>query len=81
MSSQKLVKWGNSLAVRLPSAFAKSARLSEGTMVNLSVNNGRIVVKPVTEADVSLSSLVRRISSKNLHREADTGPAKGKETW
>ena len=81
MSAQKIVKWGNSLAVRLPSAFARSVRLSEGAVVDITVDDGKIVIEPVVEAEVSLSRLVQGITPENVHRETNTGAPLGRETW
>jgi antitoxin MazE len=39
-------KWGNSLAVRIPSSLARSVHFHSGTLVELAVQEGSIVVKP-----------------------------------
>jgi antitoxin MazE len=36
-------QWGNSLAVRIPAAVARSMRFSAGQPVELSVEDGRLV--------------------------------------
>jgi antitoxin MazE len=77
----KIQKWGNSLALRIPKAFASEAGLAEDVPVELSLQNGKVVVKPVAEAPVSLQELLRGIKPGNLHGEWDTGPAVGKELW
>jgi len=40
----KVQKWGNSLAVRIPSAFAKQIRLSAGSDVELRLENGKLIL-------------------------------------
>ncbi|RZL96152.1 MAG: AbrB/MazE/SpoVT family DNA-binding domain-containing protein [Variovorax sp.] len=37
----QVAKWGNSLAIRLPSALVKKMNLSEGDQVHLSVRGAR----------------------------------------
>jgi len=39
-----LQKWGNSLALRIPKAFAEEIKVNEGHAVDLRVSKGRIVV-------------------------------------
>lgn len=38
--------WGNSLAVRIPSALANQLSVKSGSEVDLSVSNGALLVKP-----------------------------------
>jgi len=40
-------KWGNSVAIRIPKPFAEDADVQEGTIVDLSVSKGKLVVVPV----------------------------------
>ncbi|GIX28138.1 MAG: hypothetical protein KatS3mg123_2019 [Burkholderiales bacterium] len=81
MSTQRVVKWGHSLAVRLPAAFAKTVNVTEGTSVNISIDDGRIVIEPVTEESPNLASLVERITPKNRHREPEIEGPVGREAW
>jgi antitoxin MazE len=73
-------KWGNSLALRIPSAVAREASVTDGKPVEISVENGRIVVTPIRKAPrYSLDDLIAGITKENRHEETDTGPAVGKE--
>ena len=77
----RVQKWGNSLAVRIPQAFAKQASLSEGHCVALALDSdGGIVLRP-TRRRYELSELVSRITPKNRHRETDWGQPQGEESW
>jgi antitoxin MazE len=78
---QAISKWGNSLAVRIPAAFAETAGLEEGTMVELKVRSGRLMVVPAESPRYDLRQLVGRITPKNRHRLVDWGKPAGKETW
>jgi antitoxin MazE len=74
-------KWGNSLAVRIPRAFAAEARLADNTPVELSLVEGKLVVAPVTSPSAALDELLAGITDDNIHGEVDTGPAVGNEAW
>jgi antitoxin MazE len=48
-------RWGNSLAVRIPSAVARSARLTEGQPVEVSVQEVGVAIVPVGKQAMSLA--------------------------
>jgi antitoxin MazE len=48
-------QWGNSLAVRIPSAVARSARFAVGQPVEVTVQDTGVVVKPVGEPKLTLA--------------------------
>jgi antitoxin MazE len=77
----KVQKWGNSLALRIPKAFALDARLDNNSIVEVSLVDGQIVIKPVAAQAWSLEQLLSGVSSNNLHHETDTGGAVGNEVW
>ncbi len=68
--TSKLRKWGNSLALRIPRSVAIEAHVSEGDSVDVSVNNGMIVIRP-SRGTYSLQELARRITPQNRHEEID----------
>ena len=74
-------RWGNSLALRLPGAALREARLTEGEAVTLHVSEGRIVIEPAQALDYDLADLVAAITPDNAHGEVDTGTPLGKEAW
>lgn len=81
MGTKTLVaRWGNSLAVRLPKSIAHEARVEEGDTVDLSVDDGTIVVRP-GRPSYSLDELVDRITPDNRHKETDWTSAVGHEAW
>jgi antitoxin MazE len=77
----RVQKWGNSLALRIPKAFAEEAGLREDAPVELSLDGGRLVVHALAEQQPTLSELLQNVTDENLHGEWDTGPAVGKEIW
>lgn len=74
-------KWGNSLALRIPRAFARDVGVTAGTVVAVSVADGRLIAEPVRATRVKLVDLLRDLTPDNLHGETTTGPAVGAETW
>ena len=77
----RVQKWGNSLALRIPKSFAVEVGLQKETSVEVSLANGKLVVTPVVKPKTSLKQLLAKVTKDNIHREIDTGPAMGNETW
>jgi antitoxin MazE len=77
----KIQKWGNSLGLRIPRSFAAEARVEEGATVDLSVENGRLLVRPLRVRKYALRDLLQKVNRRNLHGEISTGKAVGRETW
>lgn len=76
----QLAKWGNSLAVRIPAAYAKEIGAAENGKAELSVEDGRLVLTPVRDIPrFDLNALVAQITDENRHQEIGTGPAVGDE--
>ncbi len=75
----RIRKWGNSLALRIPKAFAAEASLKDESLVELKVVNGKLVVASVAEAEVTLDKLLADVEERNLHGEVSTGRAVKKE--
>ncbi len=76
----KVQKWGNSLALRIPKSFAEEARVEDGSDIEITLKDRTLVVVPVAKAP-TLKQLLARVTSKNLHRETDTGGPQGNEVW
>jgi len=77
----KVQKWGNSLALRIPKAFALDAQLENDSLVEVSLVDGQIVIKPIASPAWTLDKLVAGINNENIHRETDSGDAVGNEIW
>ncbi len=78
MPNVQVVKWGNSLAVRIPKGVAEKARMKEGDAVEIKAAKGRIEVRRADRIP-SLQELVAQITVENRHPETDWGPAVGRE--
>lgn len=73
-------KWGNSIAVRVPSAHLRQLGLGEGAAADMVVEDGKLVIKPVAETpSYELDELLAGITEDNLHEEMATGHAVGNE--
>ncbi|MHB8776390.1 MAG: AbrB/MazE/SpoVT family DNA-binding domain-containing protein [Anaerolineales bacterium] len=77
----KVQKWGNSLALRIPKAFALDAQLENESFVEITISEGQIIVTPVVAPSWTLEELLAGVNKNNLHREIDTGFAMGNEVW
>jgi antitoxin MazE len=77
----KVQKWGNSLALRIPKAFALDAQLENNSFVEISIVEGQIIITPVVPPNWTLEELLAGINKTNLHNEVDTGFAIGNEVW
>lgn len=77
----KVQKWGNSLALRIPKAFATEAGLENEALVEVTLENGWLLVKPVAPPEWTLEKLLSGVTKENLHREVDFGTPMGKESW
>lgn len=73
-------KWGNSLAVRIPGAYAKELDLKEGAELEMTRVDGGLLLRP-RKRGYSLDELLRQIKPENIHGETDWGAAVGGEAW
>jgi len=48
-------QWGNSLAVRIPAAVARSARFKVGQPVEVTVQDSNLLVRPLGEPKLTLA--------------------------
>ena len=72
----EFLKWGNSLALRIPKAFAQEIGASVGKAANMEVRDGRLVVeiakpKRRRRRRYTLEQLVAGIRPENRHRELE----------
>ena len=73
--------WGNSLAVRIPRAFAAEAGLEPDADVELTPVDGSLIITPVARGNARLADLLARVTNENLRDEIDSGVAVGGEAW
>jgi len=71
-------KWGDSLAVRIPSALAEELELEEGMDLEVTCVHGGLLLCPRKHA-YTLDELLAQVKPENIHGETDWGPALGGE--
>ena len=74
-------KWGNSLALRIPKAYAEETEIHNGSSVELSLKSGSLVIRPIRRKAFKLEELVKGVNATNRHGSVATGPAIGQEVW
>jgi antitoxin MazE len=73
-------KWGNSLALRVPKAFADEIGARDGKAEEMTVRNGKPVIEIArAQRRYSLDYLVAGITPDSRHEEIDWGPLVGNE--
>lgn len=77
----KVQRWGNSLAVRIPKAFAQDIGIEENSAVEIAVAGKDLVISPKAPRPFTLAQLLEGITDENIHEEIKTGPAVGNEVW
>jgi antitoxin MazE len=75
----RLLKWGNSLAVRIPKTTARNAGFKEGDAVELIPGEeGGLEIRHISRIP-KLAELVSPITPQNRHREESLYASVGKE--
>jgi antitoxin MazE len=75
----QMVKWGNSLAVRIPKAVLEEARLKEGDVLEIeAAAEGRVELRRPMKIP-TLAQLVSQITPENRYAEIRVGGEVGKE--
>ena len=77
----KVRKWGNSIALRIPKAFADQLQIAPDSDVEILLRDGTLVLKPLQAPRYTLEELLQEITPEMLHGEIDTGPSVGAEEW
>jgi antitoxin MazE len=79
----KIQKWGNSQGLRLAKQVLEDAHLSLGDDVNVTVQDGLIVIAPArrVRGRQSLEKLVSHIPKDYKAEEMDWGEPVGRKVW
>lgn len=75
----KVQKWGHSLAVRIPAALAGQLKIAAGTQVEITTQNGSLLVTPCKRPKYSLKEMLKTCKPSQLHPAVDWGPDVGRE--
>lgn len=65
--NNRVQKWGNSLAVRIPRSFAKAMGWEENAPIAMSLEDGSLIIKTDRERAWDLGSLLGGITDENIH--------------
>jgi antitoxin MazE len=75
----QMVKWGNSMAVRIPAYVVKEARLKQGDSLEIEVSaEGHVQLRRPTKIP-TLVELVAKITPENRYAAVSVGVEVGKE--
>ena len=74
----RVMRWGNSLGIRIPMTLAKKLSLAEGTPVDYQVENDTLIIR---RKEYSLEDLLSQVKTENIHKEVDTDKSVGREVW
>ena len=69
------------LTVPIPADLAASVDLRRGSEVDVAVEDGKIVVRPVEGKRYSLPELLAKVTDENRHDVVDWGRPVGREVW
>ena len=82
-----IVKWGNSHGIRLPKAFLQSIKIKENDLVDVTLENERIIIKKLNQKEHKttkqrLIDFYGEDLKKHaiIQKEIDWGPV-GNEVW
>lgn len=78
MQSQ-ILKWGNSLAVRIPKHLAEDAKLAVGDPLDITVSTDGILQMQKVGTVPTLDELIAQITPENRYEEILAGPEAGQE--
>lgn len=76
----RVQKWGNSLALRIPKSAAEACALENGAEVDLSLEDGRLIVSAI-HPRFTLDELLASVTPVNLHGEIGPQGNVGLEVW
>jgi len=74
-----VLKWGNSLAVRIPKPVAEDARFAAGDTLEIAVGADGVVQLHRVDAMPTLAQMVAQITPGNRYEEVPIGAEVGRE--
>lgn len=77
----RIQKWGNSLGLRIPKVLAEQSGVEAGSEVDLSIEEGDLVVRLRRSPRYELKELLQAVTAKNVYTEVETGEPVGREVW
>jgi len=83
-----IVRWGNSQGIRLPKAFLKNIQIAENDLVDITLENEKIIIKKLSVKEhKTTKQRLEDFYGENFEqyvlpqKEIDWGKTVGKEIW
>jgi antitoxin component of MazEF toxin-antitoxin module len=76
-----VVSEGDGAVIRIPASIMREARLDVGQVLELRVEDGSILIAPVSPIEYDLDTLVAGIMEGNKQEIVDFGEPVGDEAW
>ncbi len=74
-----ILKWGNSLALRIPSVLTKELGMKEGTPIEINIKDNQVII---TKKELySLQAFIEQMTEENMNHENFDDTLVGKEEW
>lgn len=61
--------------------YADEINLKENASIEMIMQEGTLLITPVTEREWTLGELLAGVTEENRQHEWETGPAEGEESW
>lgn len=74
-------QWGNSASIRIPSSIMAAAALRIDQEVDISEEDGRVIIQPIATPAYQLDALLAAMTPETFHDYVDFGPPVGGEAW
>ena len=85
ITSTKILKWGNSLGMRIPKEYADNLNIAAETEVDITTKDGKLLISPRDPRlprEYDLDELLSEIDpDEELPNLVDWGPPQGNEIW
>jgi antitoxin MazE len=72
---------GGGFVLEIPDTVAQQTGFTENAEIDVTLENGVLVARPVAKPRYTLEELLRNVTDDQFHPETDTGPAVGREEW
>ena len=76
-----LQKWGNSDGIRIPSSILKSLKYKTNDVLELKVEDNKIIILKAKKQKISLEELFKKYDGDNLVQDFEWDEPRGKEIW
>lgn len=65
----KIIKWGNSLGLRISKSIAEELNLFDGSEVEIERKDNKIVIQPIIQQDLSLEELLEGMDADRINSQ------------